>query len=53
MEGERTPGCGILRIIFRREEDWVSLDGGGGPEVYKRLFFGGDSGTCRIFGAWR
>lgn len=29
----RTPGCGILRIIFRSDEDGVSLDDGEGPEV--------------------
>lgn len=40
MRREGTPGCGILRIIFRSESEEASPDGGI-PEVYERIFFGG------------
>lgn len=40
MRREGTPGCGILRIIFRSESEEAPPDCGI-PEVYKRVFFGG------------
>lgn len=45
---ERTPGCGILRIIFLSDSGEASPDDGG-PETYRRVFPGEEH---RISGAW-